>query len=133
MRVGISGMDRIGRLALRAAMGAAERQPEDPRAGNRLEVVHLNEIKGGAAAIAHLLEFDSVQGRWRAPIATEDNSAIRIGNHRMTYSEHAKPAEIPWGDLGIDVVLECTGKFLTPETLAGHLERGAKRVIVAAR
>lgn len=68
MRVGISGMGRIGRLALRAAMGAAERQAEDPRAGNRLEIVHLSEIKGGAPAIAHLLEFDSVQGRWRAPI-----------------------------------------------------------------
>ena len=51
MRVGISGMGRIGRLALRAAMGAAERQGEDPRAGNRLEIVHLNEIKGGAPAI----------------------------------------------------------------------------------
>ena len=69
MRVGINGMGRMGRLALRAAMGAIERPAGDPRAGNRLEVVHLNEIKGGAAATAHLLEFDSVQGRWRAPIA----------------------------------------------------------------
>ena len=65
MRVGINGMGRIGRLALRAAFGAAERGADDPRAGNRLEVVHVNEIKGGAAAIAHLLAFDSVQGRWR--------------------------------------------------------------------
>jgi glyceraldehyde-3-phosphate dehydrogenase/erythrose-4-phosphate dehydrogenase len=55
MKVGINGMGRIGRLALRAAMGAAERQSDDPRAGNRLEVVHLNELKGGAAATAHLL------------------------------------------------------------------------------
>jgi glyceraldehyde-3-phosphate dehydrogenase/erythrose-4-phosphate dehydrogenase len=75
MRVGISGMGRIGRLALRAAMGAAERQGEDPRAGNRLEIVHLNEINGGAPAIANLLEFDSVQGRWRAPIRAEENAA----------------------------------------------------------
>ena len=52
MKVGINGMGRIGRLALRAAMGAAERQADDPRAGNRLEVVHLNELKGGAAATA---------------------------------------------------------------------------------
>ena len=65
MKVGINGMGRIGRLALRAAMGAAERQSDDPRAGNRLEVVHLNELKGGAAATAHLLAFDSVQGKWR--------------------------------------------------------------------
>ncbi|PWS35697.1 type I glyceraldehyde-3-phosphate dehydrogenase [Falsiroseomonas bella] len=132
MRVGISGMGRIGRLALRAAMGAAERPADDPRRGNRLEVVHLNEIRGGAAATAHLLEFDSVQGRWRAPIAAQGQDAIRIGDRRLSFSEQPHPAEIPWGDLGVDVVLECTGKFLAPETLEGHLRRGAKRVIVAA-
>jgi glyceraldehyde 3-phosphate dehydrogenase len=132
MRVGINGMGRIGRLALRAAMGGAERPEDDPRRGNRLDVVHLNEVKGGAAATAHLLEFDSVQGRWRAPITAEDAAAIRIGNTRLTFSDHAKPADIPWGDLGVDLVLECTGKFLSPETLQGHLDRGAKRVIVAA-
>lgn len=132
MRVGISGMGRIGRLALRAALGAADRQAEDPRAGNRLDLVHLNEIKGGAAACAHLLEFDSVQGRWRGGIAAEGKDAIRIGDRRLSFSEHARPGDIPWGDLGVDVVLECTGKFLTPEVLQGHLDRGAKRVIVAA-
>jgi glyceraldehyde 3-phosphate dehydrogenase len=132
MRVGISGMGRIGRLALRAALGAVERPEADPRRGNRLEVVHLNEIRGGAAACAHLLEFDSVQGRWRAPIAAEGEGAIRIGDRRLTFSEHPHPAEIPWGDLGVDVVLECTGKFLSPEALEGHLKRGARRVIVAA-
>jgi glyceraldehyde 3-phosphate dehydrogenase len=134
MRVGISGMGRIGRLALRAAMGAAERPEDDPRRGNRLEVVHLNEVKGGASACAHLLEFDSVQGRWRGHggIAAEGEDALRIGGRRLTFSAHAEPAEVPWGDLGVDVVLECTGKFLTPETLRGHLDRGARRVIVAA-
>ena len=132
MKVGINGMGRIGRLALRAAMGAAERPSDDPRAGNRLEVVHLNEIKGGAAATAHLLAFDSVQGKWRADIAADGDDTIRIDGHRLSFSAHATAAEIPWGELGVDVVLECTGKFLTPETLQGHLDRGAKRVIVAA-
>ena len=132
MRVGINGMGRIGRLALRAALGAAERPGDDPRAGNRLEVVHLNEIKGGAGATAHLLEFDSVQGRWRTPITAEDNATIVVGNRRLGFSEHARPDEIPWGELGVDLVLECTGRFLTPETLQGHLDRGAKRVVVAA-
>jgi glyceraldehyde 3-phosphate dehydrogenase len=132
MKIGINGMGRIGRLALRAAMGAAERPLDDPRAGNRLEVVHLNELKGGAAATAHLLQFDSVQGRWRADIAAEAEQAVRIGKRRLGFSSHASAADIPWGDLGVDVVLECTGKFLTPETLQGHLDRGAKRVIVAA-
>jgi glyceraldehyde 3-phosphate dehydrogenase len=132
MKVGINGMGRIGRLALRAAMGAAERPVDDPRAGNRLEVVHLNELKGGAAATAHLLAFDSVQGRWRADIAAVDDNTVRINDRMLSFSSHAASAEIPWGDLGVELVLECTGKFLTPETIQGHLDRGAKRVIVAA-
>ncbi|MDQ0347584.1 ArsJ-associated glyceraldehyde-3-phosphate dehydrogenase [Ancylobacter vacuolatus] len=132
MRVGINGMGRIGRLALRAAMGAAERQASDPRAGNRLDIVHLNEIKGGAAATAHLIEFDSVQGRWRAQIEASGEEAITIEGTRLSFSAQAAPADIPWGDLGVDVVLECTGKFLTPAALQGHLDRGARRVIVAA-
>jgi len=132
MKVGINGMGRIGRLALRAAFGAAERPSDDPRAANRLEVVHLNEIKGGAAATAHLLAFDSVQGRWRADIAAEGDAAVRVGERGLSFSSHASPGDIPWGELGVDLVLECTGKFLTPETIRGHLDRGAKRVIVAA-
>jgi glyceraldehyde 3-phosphate dehydrogenase len=132
MRVGINGMGRIGRLALRAAFGAAERPADDPRAGNRLEVVHVNEIKGGAAATAHLLAFDSVQGRWRENIAAEGEDALRIGARRLGFSAQSTPQAIPWGDLGVDLVLECTGKFLSPETLQGHLDRGARRVVVAA-
>ena len=132
MRVGINGMGRIGRLALRAAFGAAERPADDPRAHHRLDVVHLNELKGGAAATAHLLAFDSVQGRWREAIEADGDAALRICERRLGFSSHATAAEIPWGDLGVDLVLECTGKFLTPETLQGHLDRGAKRVIVAA-
>ena len=132
MKVGINGVGRIGRVALRAALGAADRQGDDPRAGNRLEVVHLNEVKGGATATAHLLEFDSVQGRWRAEIRAENERSIRVNERALSFSSYATPAEVPWGDLGVDLVLECTGKFLTPETLQGHLDRGAKRVIVAA-
>lgn len=132
MRVGINGMGRIGRLSLRAALGAAERPNDDPRRENRLEVVHLNEIKGGAAATAHLLEFDSMQGRWRTEIRHDGGGWIHIGGHKLSFSSEASPAELPWGDLGVDVVLECTGKFLTPAVLEGHLKRGAKRVIVAA-
>jgi glyceraldehyde 3-phosphate dehydrogenase len=132
MRVGINGMGRIGRLALRAALGAAERGDDDPRRANRLEVVHLNEIKGGAAATAHLLEFDSVQGRWRANIAAEGDDAVRINDRKLGFSALSAAADIPWGDLGVDVVLECSGKFLNHATLDGHLKRGARRVIVAA-
>jgi glyceraldehyde 3-phosphate dehydrogenase len=132
MRVGINGLGRIGRLALRAALGATDRMEDDPRAGNRLDIVHLNEIKGTPSALAHLLEFDSVQGRWRTLLAADDAGSITIGDRRMSVTREAKPAAIPWGDLGVDVVIEATGKFLTRETLEGHLARGAKRVIVAA-
>jgi len=132
MKVGINGMGRIGRLALRAAMGAAARPADDPRAGNQLDVVHVNELKGGAAATAHLLAFDSVQGRWRAEIAAEGEDILCVADRRLGFSSYATAAEIPWGDHGVELVLECTGRFLTPETLQGHLDRGARRVIVAA-
>src|SRR5258708_5869367 len=132
MAVGINGMGRIGRLALRAALGGVPREDGDPRGGNRLDVVHVNEIKGGAAAAAHLLAFDSIHGRWRTAIEAEDDRAITIGNRRFGFSADATPDAVPWGDLGCDVVLECTGKFLKPDQLQGYFDRGVKRVIVAA-
>ena len=79
MRVGINGMGRIGRLVLRAAMGGLWRAPEDPRAENRLDVVHVNELKGGAEVTAHLLEFDSLHGRWRECFGVAEDHAIHIG------------------------------------------------------
>ena len=136
MRVGINGMGRIGRLALRAAMGGIYRGPQgqtaDPRAANRLDVVHVNELKGGAATAAHLLEFDSIHGTWRESFAAEDDRAIHIGNRRIGFSAEASPDAVAWGDLGCDIVLECTGKFLTSQQLEGYFDRGVKRVIVAA-
>lgn len=132
MRVGINGMGRIGRLALRAAFGNARRPADDPRSGNRLDIVHINEIKGGATATAHLLEFDSMQGRWHAAIAPDGEASLRIDDREVRFTEFRTSAEIPWADLGVDLVLECTGKFLDRKSIEGHLERGAKRVIVAA-
>ena len=132
MRIGINGMGRIGRLALRAAMGGMYRPADDPRAENRLDIVHVNEAKGGAATAAHLLEFDSIHGRWRQNFGHEDNSAIHIGNRRIGYSDALTADGVPWGDLGCDIVLECTGKFLKNEQLDGYFRRGVKKVIVAA-
>ena len=132
MRVGINGMGRIGRLTLRAAMGGLYRPADDPRAGNRLDVVHVNELKGGAATTAHLLEFDSIHGRWRENFGFEDERAIVVGNRRIGFSAAPTSDAIAWGDLGCDVVLECTGKFLKAEQLDGYFARGVKQVIVAA-
>src|SRR6516225_2965916 len=106
MAVGINGMGRIGRLALRAAFGAMERAPSDPRAGNRLDIVHLNEIKGDADVTAHLLEFDSLHGRWRKEIGAGEGT-ICIGNRQVSFTGATVPGEVPWGDLGCDIVLEC--------------------------
>lgn len=132
MRVGINGMGRIGRLTLRAAMGGLLRPEDDPRRENRLEVVHVNELNGGAAATTHLLEFDSIHGRWRERFAVEDDRAIFIGQRRIGFTTAPTADGVPWGDLGCDVVLECTGKFLKNEQLEGYFAKGVKRVIVAA-
>jgi glyceraldehyde 3-phosphate dehydrogenase len=94
--------------------------------------VHVNEVKGGAAATAHLLEFDSLHGRWRQQFGIDDDRAILIGNRRIGFSGTSRPAEVPWGDLGCDIVLECTGKFLQPDQLRGYFDKGVRRVIVAA-
>jgi glyceraldehyde 3-phosphate dehydrogenase len=131
MRIGINGMGRIGRLALRAAFGAMDRPSDDPRRNNRLDIAHINEINGGAAATAHLLEFDSLHGRWRQTFEAADD-AILIGGQPLGFSDAATAGEVPWGDLGCELVLECTGEFLKPEQLKGYFDRGVKKVIVAA-
>lgn len=132
MGIGINGLGRIGRLALRAALGGVFREADDPRRLNRLDITHVNEVKGGVAASAHLLAFDSIHGRWRADIAARDDATLEISGRPIGFSAKATPGEIPWGELGCDIVLECTGKFLTPEALQGYFDQGIKRVIVAA-
>src|SRR5450432_3056246 len=130
MKIGINGMGRIGRLALRSAFGGVRRPESDPRANNRLDVTHINEVKGGIAATAHLLEFDSIHGRWRETIGVDSERALSIGRKRVGFSDAAAPGDVPWGELGCDVVLECTGKFLKPEQLQAYFDCGVKRVIV---
>jgi glyceraldehyde 3-phosphate dehydrogenase len=132
MRVGINGMGRMGRLALRAAFGGVHRPGDDPRRDNRLDIVHVNEIKGGAAATAHLLEFDSMHGRWHTAIEVDDERGIAVGGKYIGFSAVATPGEFDWGEAGCDIVLECTGKFLKPEQLQAYFQRGVKKVIVAA-
>ncbi len=120
MRVGINGFGRIGRLALRAAWEWPE-----------LEFVHINEVKGGAETAAHLLKFDSVHGRW-APEVSGTGSAVSINKESLSFSDVAQPGEVPWDAVGVDIVLECSGKFRTPDTLNPYFDRGVKKVIVAA-
>ena len=120
VRVGINGFGRIGRLVLRAAWDFPE-----------LEFVHINEIKGGVEAAAHLLTFDSVHGRWQNDVRLEGDR-IQIDLQSLSFSEYAKPELVNWQELGVDIVLECSGKFRTPETLNPYFTKGVKKVIVAA-
>lgn len=120
IRIGINGFGRMGRLALRAAWDWPE-----------LEIVHVNEIKGGAGCAAHLLEFDSVHGRWNREIRHEANAILIDGQH-IGFSEHKTPGEVPWRESGVDIVIEASGKFRTPELLQPYFEAGVKKVIVAA-
>lgn len=120
IRVGINGFGRMGRLALRAAWGSSD-----------FTVAHINEVKGGPATAAHLLEFDSVHGRWAHDIH-ETEGGLVVDGVPLTFSEHADPALIPWAQLGVDIVIESSGKFRTPEALQPHFHNGAQKVIVAA-
>ena len=131
MKIGINGLGRIGRLVLRAALGGIPRDSKDQNADARLEIVHLNEVSGGADTTAHLLEFDSVHGRWRADIES-DESSITVDGRRMSFSSSEQPASVDWGAHGCDMVLECTGRFRTPEKLAEYFTKGVQKVMVAA-
>ena len=102
VRVGINGFGRVGRLALRAAFY----RPEFAA----LPIVHVNEINGGAGTAAHLLEFDSVHGRWHVPISAEDET-FTVNGRRIAFSDRGAPGAVRWDNSGVDLVLECSGKF----------------------
>lgn len=120
VRIGINGFGRMGRLAFRAAWNWPE-----------FEIVHINEVKGDAACAAHLLEYDTVHGRWNREIETSDNT-LHIDDRSVEFSQHSKPGEVPWKSKEIDIVLECSGKFRTPERLQPYFDGGVQKVIVAA-
>ena len=122
MRVGINGFGRIGRLVFRALWG---------RPG--IELVHINERAGDAHTAAHLLEFDSVHGRWAHAVTASDGArVIQVDSQAIGYSQASDPAAVPWNQAGVELVLECSGKIKTPETLEPYIaELGVQRVIVA--
>ncbi len=120
IRIGINGFGRMGRLAFRAGWAWPE-----------IEFVHINEIGGDGATSAHLLYFDSVHGRWSREVQGEADKLV-IEGKTVTHSSHKDFTHVPWADLGVDIVLEASGKFRTPEQLEAYLKAGVKKVIVAA-
>jgi glyceraldehyde 3-phosphate dehydrogenase len=119
-RIALNGFGRMGRLALRAAWDWPE-----------LDIVHINEIAGDAATAAHLLQYDSVHGTWPQSVAAEAD-ALRIGARRLGYSRNADIAATPWRELGVDLVVDCTGKFKSKAALAPYFAAGVRKVVVSA-
>lgn len=120
MKIGINGFGRIGRLVLRSAL---ER-------GVDLDIVAIND-RGGAKINAHLFQFDSTYGPFRGQVEA-DSDHIDIDGRRIAILSHLNPLDIPWSDLGVDLVIESTGAFTTGEQAAAHLQAGAERVLVTA-
>jgi len=120
LRVGINGFGRIGRQSLKAIM---ERHPE-------IEVVAVNDITD-TKTNAHLLKYDSTYGRFPGTVEATEDSLI-VNGHKVQVLAHRNPAEIPWGDLGIDLVVESTGLFTDADKAAAHFKGGAKKVIISA-
>ena len=132
MKIGINGFGRIGRLVFRALWG---------RPG--IELVHVNDNGGDAATAAHLLAFDSVHGRWQQAVqgnsqmpsnsqVPSNSQGFFVGSQAVSYSQESDPTAVPWREAGVEMVLECSGKFKTPETLQPYFDAvGLKRVVVA--
>ena len=120
INVGINGFGRIGRLALRAAWKS-----------ELINIVHINEVAGNAEAAAHLLKFDSVHGTWDNNISATDNQLI-IDDSKIGYSMLESVQNPAWSKAGVDLVIDCSGRFKTESCVAPFLEQGIKRVVVSA-
>jgi len=120
MRIGVNGFGRIGRLVFRALWG---------RPG--IELVHVNDCGGDAATAAHLLAFDSVHGRWQEEVQAS-SQGFQVNEHRLSFTSESDPTAVPWREAGVELVLECSGKIKTPDTLQPYFDRvGLPKVLVA--
>ena len=122
IRVGINGLGRIGRTALREWWGS-----------DIFSIVHVNEISGDAKSVAHLTKFDSIHGTWNKDIvANSENNALVIDGESVSFSQSEGIENPAWKDAKVDLVIECTGKFKLQESLKSYLNQGIKKVVVSA-
>ncbi len=121
VRVAINGFGRIGRLVLRAAVESGR---------DDIDVVAINDL-GSAEMNAHLLQYDSVHGRFPGRVKASDD-AIEVNGRKIQVTAERDPAKLPWRDLGIDIAMECTGLFTGRDKAAAHIEAGAKKVLISA-
>ena len=119
VKIGINGFGRIGRCIFRAAM----KHP-------KVDVVAINDLTD-SATMAHLLNYDSVHGKLDTEAVAKDNT-IQLDSKSVAISSVKDPAELPWGDLGVDIVAECTGVFRDRDGASKHLSAGARKVIISA-
>ena len=120
VKVAINGFGRIGRLAFRQMFGA-----------EGYEIVAINDLTS-PAMLAHLLKYDTAQGRYDGHTVESDEDSITVDGKKITIYAKPNPAELPWGELGVDVVLECTGFFTTKAKAMAHIEAGARKVVISA-
>ncbi|MFM6981189.1 MAG: type I glyceraldehyde-3-phosphate dehydrogenase [Microbacteriaceae bacterium] len=120
VKIGINGFGRIGRNYLRAALAQ----------GSNLEVVAVNDLSD-TKSLAHLLKYDSITGRLDATVSHDDNHVI-VNGHKIKVLAERNPADLPWGELGVDIVIESTGRFTNATDAVKHIEAGAKKVIISA-
>ena len=122
VKVGINGFGRIGRLTFRFAWDMPE-----------LEIVHVNEITGGSETAAYLVKYDSVHGIWPKECASASASSFTVDGTKVTFSDSADPAAVDWRGSGVELVIDCTGKFLKTTQLRPYLDEcGVQRVVVSA-
>ena len=122
IKVGINGYGRIGRNILRALYESGRT--------DEIQVAAINDL-GDAETNAHLTRYDSAHGKFPGTVEVSENNLVVNGDSIRVLSER-DPSKLPWGDLGVDVVLECTGLFTNKEKAAAHLEGGAKKVVISA-
>ncbi len=118
IKVGINGFGRIGRLVFRAAMGKTE----------NIQVVAINDPFMTPDYCAYMLEYDTVHGRFKGEVGYTDNS-IKVDNQNILFFAEKNPADIPWGKVGVDYVIDATGIFYTKEMAQAHIDGGAKKVV----
>ena len=122
VRLAINGYGRIGRMVLRALYESGKR--------DEMQIVAVNDL-GDAGTNAHLTRYDSAHGRFPFEVQVGDGELIVNGDRVRVLAER-DPANLPWGELGVDIVLECTGLFRTKDKASAHLRAGAKKVVVSA-
>ncbi|MFM9882205.1 MAG: type I glyceraldehyde-3-phosphate dehydrogenase [Burkholderiales bacterium] len=122
IKVAINGFGRIGRNVLRAHYEGGKKHD--------IQIVAINDL-GNAETNAHLLKYDTAHGKFPGTVAVEGNHMV-VNGDKIRVLAVRNPAELPWKDLGVDVVLECTGLFTTKEKAGAHIKGGAKKVIISA-